>query len=240
MSDDGDEAADADAHRGGGRRTLSEEDRRLWEHVVRSVTPVRRVARDIEVPPRPLAPRNVEAKADPRAELQRRLEQGTGYVGADAEREPKVRVTPTPHRPPPVSEFDRKAIRRLRSGRIEIESRIDLHGMRQDEAYATLRRFLVGCHQRGVRWALVITGKGRPLSASAESGETSPGRSGRHASRRQDPVPAWRDEERGVLKRSVPRWLAEPELRAIVVSYTTASPSHGGEGALYVHLRARR
>lgn len=38
----------------------------------------------------------------------------------------------------------------------------------------------------------------------------------------------------------MPRWLAEPELRSIVVSYTTAAPNHGGEGALYIQLRARR
>ena len=42
-----------------------------------------------------------------------------------------------------------------------------------------------------------------------------------------------------VLKRNVPRWLAEPELAAIVVGFTEAAVSHGGEGALYVHLRKR-
>jgi DNA-nicking Smr family endonuclease len=42
---------------------------------------------------------------------------------------------------------------------------------------------------------------------------------------------------RGVLRRSVPRWLAEPDLRGLVVSFTEASPRHGGTGALYVRLR---
>jgi DNA-nicking Smr family endonuclease len=42
-----------------------------------------------------------------------------------------------------------------------------------------------------------------------------------------------------VLKRNVPRWLEEPDVRSIVVSYTTAAIQHGGEGAIYVHLRAR-
>jgi DNA-nicking Smr family endonuclease len=44
-------------------------------------------------------------------------------------------------------------------------------------------------------------------------------------------------QERGVLRRLVPQWLAEPELRAIVLSYDTAGARHGGEGALYVRLR---
>ena len=41
----------------------------------------------------------------------------------------------------------------------------------------------------------------------------------------------------GVLRRAVPLWLNEPDLRALVVSYTQASPRHGGAGALYVRLR---
>jgi DNA-nicking Smr family endonuclease len=35
----------------------------------------------------------------------------------------------------------------------------------------------------------------------------------------------------------VPRWLEEPDLRAVVLSYTQAGPRHGGAGALYVRLR---
>jgi DNA-nicking Smr family endonuclease len=40
-----------------------------------------------------------------------------------------------------------------------------------------------------------------------------------------------------VLRKNVPMWLAEPELRAVVVSFKTASIPHGGEGALYIQLR---
>jgi DNA-nicking Smr family endonuclease len=116
-----------------------------------------------------------------------------------------------------LAALERRQARRLRSGQVEIEARLDLHGMRQSDAHAALRRFLLACHARGVRWALVITGKG----ATARGGA-----SGEH--------------ERGVLRRNVPRWLAEPELRAIVISYTAAAAPHGGEGALYVQLRRRR
>ena len=48
------------------------------------------------------------------------------------------------------------------------------------------------------------------------------------------------ERQRGVLKRSVPAWLAEPDLRAVVLSYTQATPRHGGAGALYVQLRKAR
>jgi DNA-nicking Smr family endonuclease len=41
----------------------------------------------------------------------------------------------------------------------------------------------------------------------------------------------------GVLKAAVPRWLAEPPLRAQVLLLAPARPPHGGAGALYVLLR---
>jgi DNA-nicking Smr family endonuclease len=41
----------------------------------------------------------------------------------------------------------------------------------------------------------------------------------------------------GVLKVSVPRWLAEPELRRHVLAMAPAQPQHGGAGALYLLLK---
>jgi DNA-nicking Smr family endonuclease len=41
----------------------------------------------------------------------------------------------------------------------------------------------------------------------------------------------------GILKRAVPRWLAEPELREHILAIAPARPQDGGDGALYVLLR---
>ena len=41
----------------------------------------------------------------------------------------------------------------------------------------------------------------------------------------------------GVLKRAVPRWLMEPEMRKLVGSFESAHQSHGGSGALYLRLK---
>ncbi|NJM34921.1 MAG: DNA mismatch repair protein MutS, partial [Rhodomicrobium sp.] len=101
-----------------------------------------------------------------------------------------------------------------------IDARIDLHGMRQSEAHSALRSFVLAAVARGHRHILVITGKG--TRAEIE--------------RNRD----YFVEERGVLRRLVPQWLGEPDLRHAVVSFTTASLRHGGEGALYVRLRKRR
>lgn len=146
---------------------------------------------------------------------------------ATARSAPSKRLPPTPvtivRAAPPVANFDRKAQKRLRAGRVEIEARIDLHGMRQDEAHAALRTFLFRSQGRGLRWVLVITGKGKAEDSSKELD-----------------VYLGDSRLRGVLRRNVPRWLEEPDLRPLVISYTAASPNHGGEGALYVHLRKHR
>jgi len=113
---------------------------------------------------------------------------------------------------PPVASFDRREARRLGAGRLSVDARIDLHGMRQREAYGSLKAFLARAQGQGHKHVLVITGKGG----------------------RRDHDGSF---ERGVLNREVPRWLSEPDFRAWVVSFTSASKRHGGEGALYVRLR---
>ncbi|MBC6416635.1 MAG: Smr/MutS family protein [Rhodospirillales bacterium] len=46
--------------------------------------------------------------------------------------------------------------------------------------------------------------------------------------------------ESGVLRRAVPLWLNDADLRPIVLAISPAQPNHGGQGALYVLLRRRR
>jgi DNA-nicking Smr family endonuclease len=104
----------------------------------------------------------------------------------------------------------------LRRGRQGIEARIDLHGMRQDEAHAVLRGFLRRSQGAGLKVVLVVTGKGGAAAEDAPFGE------------------------RGVLRRVVPHWLRLPDLRPLVVGFEEAAPHHGGAGALYVRLRRAR
>jgi DNA-nicking Smr family endonuclease len=113
---------------------------------------------------------------------------------------------------PGVASFDRREARRLGAGRLSVDARIDLHGMRQREAYGSLKAFLARAQGQGHKHVLVITGKGGKRDHDGSF-------------------------ERGVLNREVPRWLSEPDFRAWVVSFTSASKRHGGEGALYVRLR---
>lgn len=103
--------------------------------------------------------------------------------------------------------FDRSTETKLKKGRLPIEGRLDLHGMTQDEAWRALSRFIPAAVKQEKRTVLIITGKGRV----SESG--------------------------GVLRRMVPIWLNETELRRHVIGTTAAQPKDGGSGALYVRLR---
>lgn len=127
--------------------------------------------------------------------------------------------------PPEPKGLGLSDVRKLRSGRIRIEARLDLHGMRQGEAHHALRHFLFSSQQRGLRWVMVITGKGGRVSRSETEAEHFDG--------------FGRDAEPGVLRRNVPRWLQEPDLSALVIGFQSAGPQHGGDGALYVNLRRR-
>jgi DNA-nicking Smr family endonuclease len=176
------------------RKGLTREDLALWAMVARTVKPLPGRA--------PVQPPPAETAA-----------QATTATTARPAAAPKLaRAIP---KPAPLQPLEEQLLRRLSRGKVEIEARIDLHGLRQDEAHGRLRAFIATQHSRGAKVVLVITGKGK----SQASG--------------------FRDEV-GVLKRQVPHWLAAPDLRNIVLGFEDAARHHGGEGALYVRLRRRR
>lgn len=125
---------------------------------------------------------------------------------------------PKPSSPPPLAPLERRLKRDLARGRSAVDSAIDLHGMNQAEAHHALRGFLVHAQSQGHRLVIVVTGKGGPKS-------------------RPDSA-SW-IEEPGVLRRLVPHWLREADLRAVVLGFEEAGRAHGGAGALYVRLRRR-
>jgi len=116
---------------------------------------------------------------------------------------------PPPSRPAyaPLVDIDHRTRVKIKRGRLEVDAKLDLHGMRQDEAQRALTGFLRRAQADGAKVAIVVTGKG--LSR----------------------------EEGGVLKRAVPMWLQAPHLRDVIVGFGEAARHHGGEGALYVRIR---
>lgn len=198
---------------GRGRAGLTPDEEDLWRHVIERVHPLRRVR-----------PRSEPADAAPPvAPNVKRVAAEDASAVAPARRIWQPLLTtpvPKPATPQVVDGFDRKRLKRIATGRIEIDGRLDLHGLREAEAHLRLRGFLRQAQAQGKRTVLIITGKGR-----IDDDPTAPFDFG------ADRTP------RGVLKRNVPRWLTEPDLAGLVVSFATAHTRHGGEGAIYVHLR---
>lgn len=162
-----------DKARENGRR-LAPEDAALWDRIARSATPLARGKERLSrqepalpdtAPPSPPSP-------ETRAERSR----------------PSVsRSKAEPLRAAPPAQYDRREAKRLAAGRMEIDARIDLHGMRQREAHRALNAFLASAQARGHRHVLVITGKGRTRVAAAPASFI-------------DEAP-----EPGVLRRAVPQ-----------------------------------
>jgi DNA-nicking Smr family endonuclease len=167
---------------------------RLWAEVARTIEPlVARVADEIEPEPRKPAP-PAKPSPPPAARVAQRAAQASA----------------------PLAALDRRTFSRVARGILEIDARIDLHGLTQQAAHGRLIRFLKEAQGSGARLVLVITGKGKP------DGERSHG------------------EGRGVLRRAVPLWLSAAEMRPFVVGFGEAAVPHGGGGALYVRIRRVR
>jgi DNA-nicking Smr family endonuclease len=178
-----------------------EGDAELWARIAKTATPLKtkkknRVAR-VATPPKPAQP--PKAKAVPKAEAK----------AAEASKSP--RPSHVPH-----TGLDRQTARKLERGALAVEARLDLHGMRQRDAHAALRKFLKWAQGKDYRHVLVITGKGALRDAGGSF---------------------YDEEARGVLRQAVPHWLSYGDLAPLIVSFAEAPRRLGGEGALYVRLR---
>ncbi|MCF8466843.1 MAG: Smr/MutS family protein [Sneathiella sp.] len=213
---------------------LSKADRDLWDHVARSidqmesdrftgagpgtikVPPISAAKSTIMVPEngsaKPASPRRISAEdmakamADwPNSHLSERIDS------------PET----TPSRRKNVPGLDKRSAERLRKGQMEIDGRLDLHGLTRNDAHRRLRNFITAAQIQGKRCVLVITGKGS-------------------AAQKTDDAPFMAPEKTGILREAVPKWLVAPDLRHLVIDIRTAQPKDGGSGALYVLLRRNR
>lgn len=194
-------------------RSLTPEEAELWRAVMKDAEPLpprraRKASRD--VPPGESTPEPEPPPPPPIPPIPRPA--------------PKGRPAAAPPPPPPAAAasrphalnhgdtigIDRRTAGRFVRGRMEIDGRLDLHGMTQESAHRALCAFLARAHDHGHRCVIVVTGKGS------------------------------RGEGGGVLRRKVPQWLNDPGLRQRILSFVHAQPQHGGEGALYVLLKRHR
>ncbi|CAA0110483.1 putative DNA endonuclease SmrA [Halioglobus japonicus] len=97
--------------------------------------------------------------------------------------------------------------RKLKQGRYEAQSRLDLHRMTVEIARKEIFEFIDESYQYGLRSVLIIHGKGESKAEQARS---------------------------SILKGCVDQWLRDLEH---VLAFHSAQPRDGGTGAAYVLLR---
>ncbi len=141
------------------KRTLTDEDRQLWSRIRDSVTPLpgKAVESDIEEwieHPGELA--TPPAAASPKKPVFPAASAVKPFLPAYVPPISTPRMTPAG-----VPSLDDVTIRKLRKGRLEIDARIDLHGMTEAVAHDVLLRFVKAEQRRDSRIVLVITGKGK-------------------------------------------------------------------------------
>ncbi|HEX7871967.1 MAG TPA: Smr/MutS family protein [Sphingobium sp.] len=190
------------ARRPGGGRGLSPDEETLWNALTRSVRALRKEA-PLPVP-QVVRPAEMELSLPPPAPRVK------GRV-------PPLRPAPAPPPAPrrePVAQLDRGWEKRIRSGRLQPERSVDLHGHNLSGAHVTLDAALGDAVRDGVRVLLVVTGKPRP-------GRIAP-------------------EGRGAIRAEIGHWLDRSPYADRIASVRVAHPRHGGDGALYIILRRDR
>jgi len=135
------------------KRSLSEEERALWESVAKQTKPLRKK-------PRAAKAETVEAASVPKTVAPPRLTPSAKILRA-----PKPEVPAAP----PLAPLGRRERSQLSRGKKQIDARLDLHGMTQTRAHHALSGFLHRAHHDGLTFVLVITGKGK-VGAESERG----------------------------------------------------------------------
>jgi DNA-nicking Smr family endonuclease len=182
-------------------RSLSPEEGELWARVTASI--------------RPLSREHQKSSPDrgggPPAE-ERAVEEAPSVSSAKAKL-PPPRSGEDLRRPVrPGTTLDGTWDRKLRSGSIQPDRIVDLHGHSLDSAWRAIDLALERAENAGDRLVLLVTGHHRP-------GEP--------------PV------QRGKIRAAVHDWLAVSRHSPRIAAVRGAHPRHGGGGSLYIILRRR-
>lgn len=180
-------------------RKLSADEEQLWARVTATIRPLSREPLPQASPQNSLAPSVDSEIADP---APRKVK---GRV-------PPLRPAPAPPAPAPSisGSLDGHWERRLRSGSVEPDRVLDLHGHNLDGAWTAIDRALERAITGGERVLLLITG---------------------HQRHGEPPV------VRGRIRAAVHDWLAASRHAGRIAAVRNAHRRHGGGGSLYLILR---
>jgi DNA-nicking Smr family endonuclease len=171
-------------------RSLNPEEAELWARVTASIRPLSREKTNLQEAEITIKPVQLRFAATARS------------VSSAVPPQPLAKRT-----------LDGSWDKNLRSGSVEPERILDLHGMNLDAAWRAIDRGLEQAIARGDRLLLLITGHHRPGAP---------------------PV------ERGRIRAAVHDWLAASRHSPNIAAVRDAHRRHGGGGSLYIVLRRAR
>lgn len=167
-------------------RKLAPEELELWQRVAATIRPIKPVAPGAEVPS-PVNNRVIRVfRHEPRPASTRALTLGDN--------------------------LDSSWEKSIRSGSIEPDRTLDLHGMNLDTAWVSIDRLLDRAWNNHERVILLVTGRER----------ADPERSGR-----------------GKIRAALKDWLAHSRHAGHIAAIRGAHRRHGGAGSVYIILRRR-
>lgn len=168
-------------------RKLDADEQALWQRVAATIRPIEPAGRCADAPPpsaQPRIPRILRHEQRPAST--RALGLGDNLDGG----------------------WDKK----IRSGALEPERTLDLHGMNLDHAWVAIDRLLDRAWHNRERVVLLVTGKERPEGDRAG---------------------------RGRIRAALRDWLAHSRHAPHIAAVRGAHRRHGGGGSVYVILRRR-
>ena len=171
-------------------RVLNPDEAELWARVTATISPLSRQPLKTTAAPEKPAVAKVPVPAKKPA--------------------PVPKPAQVPVRPKPGTTLDGTWDRKLRSGSIQPDRIVDLHGLNLDGAWQAIDTALERAESAGDRVILLITGHHR-------AGEP--------------PV------QRGRIRAAVHDWLAVSRHAGRIAAVRGAHPRHGGGGSLYIILR---
>jgi DNA-nicking Smr family endonuclease len=175
-------------------RSLDPDEAALWARVTATIRPLSREPVDASQSLKPPAkPKAAEPRPAPKSPS-------------------RAPSTPPPTPPRPGTTLDGSWDRKLKSGAVEPDRILDLHGMTLDRAWSAIDSALEDALLAGDRVLLLITGHARPGGP---------------------PV------HRGRIRAAVHDWLAVSRHASRIAAVRAAHGRHGGGGSLYIILRRR-
>ena len=109
-------------------------------------------------------------------------------------------------------DIEKNKLRRIKSGKINIEATIDLHGLSLKKAEERLQLFVGESFQLNKRFLLIITGKGRNSKPNIYGNTLT-------------------------IKSELNKWISEDFYRDKLQYISKALDKHGGDGACYFFLK---